>query len=171
MEKVEQCYEFERVDAYLRPEYLPHFEVTRRICKYAGSVDFDLNQSSDLLGYNLKELIFVKSLSIWSTSMPTNDVQQFSKNTPSSSLAQNRRNIFNTRISSSISLAPTPTPTTTNSRFDIVIILSNSVTPQTRGTQLAPNAKTQARADPADPFATSAWQPHAIKKSNKYISA
>ncbi|KAG5579538.1 hypothetical protein H5410_050165 [Solanum commersonii] len=25
-------------------------QVTRRICKYAGSVDFDLNQSSDLLG-------------------------------------------------------------------------------------------------------------------------
>ncbi|WMV20808.1 hypothetical protein MTR67_014193 [Solanum verrucosum] len=43
-----------------------------------GSVDFDLNQSSYLLGYNLKELIFLKSLSIWSTSMPTNDVQQFS---------------------------------------------------------------------------------------------
>uniref|UniRef100_M1D9G5 Uncharacterized protein n=1 Tax=Solanum tuberosum TaxID=4113 RepID=M1D9G5_SOLTU len=56
------------------------------------------------------------------------------------------------------------------------------VTPQTRGEQLAPNAKTkarfdpapnaktQARFDPAEPFATSAWQPHAIKKSNKYIS-
>ncbi|KAG5589765.1 hypothetical protein H5410_040279 [Solanum commersonii] len=29
-------------------------QVTRRICKYAGSVDFDPNQSSDLLGYNLK---------------------------------------------------------------------------------------------------------------------
>ncbi|KAH0762111.1 hypothetical protein KY290_018184 [Solanum tuberosum] len=54
-------------------------QVTRRICKYAGYVDFDLNQSSDLLGYNLKELIFLKSLSIWSTSIPTNDVQQFSK--------------------------------------------------------------------------------------------
>ncbi|KAH0639581.1 hypothetical protein KY285_036167 [Solanum tuberosum] len=45
------------------------------------------------------------------------------------------------------------------------------VTPQTQGVQLAPNAKTQARADPAEPFATSAWQPHAIKKINKYISA
>ncbi|KAG5631105.1 hypothetical protein H5410_002822 [Solanum commersonii] len=37
------------------------------------------------------------------------------RNTPSSSLAQNRHNIFNTRISSSISLAPTST--TTNSRI------------------------------------------------------
>ncbi|WMV50526.1 hypothetical protein MTR67_043911 [Solanum verrucosum] len=45
------------------------------------------------------------------------------------------------------------------------------VTPQTRGAQLAPNAKAQAQANPAEPFATSAWQPHAIKKSNKYISA
>ena len=31
------------------------------------------------------------------------------------------------------------------------------VTPQTQGAQLAPNAKTQTRADPAEPFATSAW--------------
>uniref|UniRef100_M1E1A3 Uncharacterized protein n=1 Tax=Solanum tuberosum TaxID=4113 RepID=M1E1A3_SOLTU len=45
------------------------------------------------------------------------------------------------------------------------------VTPQTQGAQMAPNAKTQARADPTEPFATSAWQPHAIKKTNKYISA
>uniref|UniRef100_M1DN81 Gag-pol polyprotein n=1 Tax=Solanum tuberosum TaxID=4113 RepID=M1DN81_SOLTU len=49
--------------------------------------------------------------------------------------------------------------------------LRPDVTPQTQGAQLAPNAKTQARPDPAEPFATSAWQPHAIKKLNKYISA
>ncbi|WMV19855.1 hypothetical protein MTR67_013240 [Solanum verrucosum] len=41
------------------------------------------------------------------------------------------------------------------------------VTPQTQGAQLTPKAKTQARADPAEPFATSAWQSHAIKKTNK----
>ncbi|WMV18764.1 hypothetical protein MTR67_012149 [Solanum verrucosum] len=48
---------------------------------------------------------------------------------------------------------------------------SEVVTPQTQGAQLTPNAKTQARADPAKPFATCPWQSHAIKKTNKYISA
>ncbi|WMV45786.1 hypothetical protein MTR67_039171 [Solanum verrucosum] len=49
--------------------------------------------------------------------------------------------------------------------------IKESVTPQTQGAQLAPNAKTQACDDPAEPFVASPWQPHRIKKTNKYISA
>ena len=48
--------------------------------------------------------------------------------------------------------------------------LWKSVTPQTRGVQLAPNVKIQARADLAELFATSKRQKHAIKKENKDIS-
>lgn len=45
------------------------------------------------------------------------------------------------------------------------------VTSKIQGAQLAPNAKVQAWANPAEPFATSAWEPHVIKKTKKYISA
>ncbi|WMV09075.1 hypothetical protein MTR67_002460 [Solanum verrucosum] len=37
--------------------------------------------------------------------------------------------------------------------------------------QLAPNARTQARADPAEPFATSAWQPQTVKKKSSRSEA
>uniref|UniRef100_A0A0V0IFH2 Putative ovule protein n=1 Tax=Solanum chacoense TaxID=4108 RepID=A0A0V0IFH2_SOLCH len=43
------------------------------------------------------------------------------------------------------------------------------VTPQTRGAQLAPNAKTQARADPTEPFATSACS-HTQSRNQTSIS-